>query len=354
VTGSGICSQYGFNDEVTPGTLVTVDHFVKHTSITGTGLDLITVDDEGLGGCAFVPTIDRTVKVGQQASFDVEHNLGTRGFGLILKQMLGSSAVPAQIAATAAYRQIHHNGDVAGKSLSVQFGFPETTGTGTVQPFTCNGCKITQWEISNARNDMAKLRYTIDGWDISTAIALATAVYPTSVVAPGLNEPLRWNCLSVKIGGTASLGSGLVSIAGGTEVAGCRGVSSKGVLPIRTDGFFSGGNGSKSEQLLAGDGFQEFTTELDLEFQSRTQVYDVHAAYSSFPLEVTWIGKTAIEGANFGKLSIIYPQAKLKTGTPNVNGPAGLEQKPTIKAYGDPAGILPAIQIEYISADTAL
>lgn len=354
MTGSGICSQVGFKNEGTAGVAVVVDHFVKHNSVTGTGLDLLTVEDEGLGGCALVPTVDRTAIVGQQISYDVEHNPGSRGLGLILKQMIGSSAAAAQIAATAAYRQIHQNGDVAGKSLTVQFGFPETTATGTVQPFTCNGCKITQWELSCARNELAKLRYTIDGWNQVTNVALASAVYPTGTGATG-NEPFRFNNLSIKVGGVASLGAGLVSIAGGTEVAGCRGVSSKGVLPLRTDGFFSGGGGTKQEQLLAGDGFMEYTTDLDIEYRSLSQVYAVLAAYTTFPLEITFTGLIQIDPApHYGKLSVIYPQAKFKTGNPNVTGPSGLDNKASIKAYGDPAGTLPAIQIEYISADTAL
>lgn len=351
-TGSGICSQFGFKNETTVGTLVTVDHFYKHVSVGGTGLDLITVDDPGLGACALVPTIDRTAKVAQQVSRDVELNVGTRNLGLILKQMLGSTASPALLSGSF-YRQIHWNGDLAGKSLSVQFGFPETTATGTVQPFTINGAKITQWELSQARNDFLKLKFTLDGWNEVTATALATASYVGGVAAT-INEPLRFNCFSAKIGGTASVGSGLVSVASGVEIAGCRGVAVKGVQPLRVDGFFSGGNGTKSEQLLAGNGFQQFSADLDVEFQSRTQLYDVLAAYSSFPLELSWIGKVDAGTSQFGKLSVIFPQAKLKTASPSVTGPQSLDNKATIMAYGDPAGTLPAIQVLYENLDSAL
>lgn len=347
-TGSGLCSQFGFKNESTFGTAVTVDHFLKHVSVGGDGLQIMTVVDEGLGGCGLVPTADRSVKVGQQVSRDVELNVVTRGFGLLLKQMLGSAASPAQIAATAAYRQIHHNGDLATKSLTVQFGFPETTATGTNRPITVAGAKITQWELSNQRNDLLKLRFTLDGINEVTNTALASASYAAD------GEPLRWNCFSAKIGGTPSIGSGLVSVAGGTEVAGCRGVSVKGVQPLRTDGFFSGGNGTKSEQLLAGGAFQEFTSDLDVEYQSRTQLYDVYAAHTTTALELTWIGKVDIESGNFGKLSVIMPFTKLVTSGINVTGPAGLDNKTSMRAFGDPDGALPAIQIEYISEDTAL
>jgi hypothetical protein len=352
MTGSGICAQYGFKNETTVGTPVTVDHFYKFVNAQGTGLQVISIDDPGLGGCAFVPTIDRTVKVGQQVSRDIEMNVGTRNLGLILKQMIGSSAV-ATLLSGSFYRQIHWNGDLAGKSLTVQLGIPETTATGTVRAFTINGAKITQWELSNARNDFLKLRYTLDGWDESTATALATASY-VGGINNTINEALRWNCFSAKIGGTASVAAGLVTVASGVEIAGTRGVSVKGVLPLRTDGFFSGGNGTKSEQLLAGDGFQQFTADLDIEYQSRTQIYDVYAAYSSFPLELSWVGKVDAGTSQFGKLSVIFPQAKFKTGSPMVTGPGAADNKASVMAYGSNDGTMPAIQILYENLDTAL
>lgn len=351
-TGSGICSQFGFKNEVTPGTPVTVDHFYKHVEIGGDGLNLMTVDDEGLGGCALVPTIDRTASVAREVKRDITLNVGTRGLGLILKQMIGSPLSAPVLLSGSFYRQAHWNGDVAGKSLSVQFGFPEATATGTVRAFTLNGCKIPTWELSCAMNELLKLKFSLDGWDETTATALATAAYSTAVNNQ-INEPLRWNCFSAKLGGTASQAAGVVSIAGGVEIAGCRGVSSKGTLPLRTDAWFSGGGGVKSEQLQAGGGFQEFTTDLDIEFQNRTQVYDLYSAYTSAPLELSWIGKVDAGTSQFGKLSIIYPQSKIKPSAINVSGPGGLDNKTSIKAYGDPAGVLPAIQILYENLDSA-
>lgn len=351
-TGSGLCSQYGFKAEVTPGTAVTVDHFLKHTTVGGGGLQLLTVTDTGLGGCALVPTVDRTVSVGRQVRREVEHNVGSRGFGQIFRQMLGTTSGPTVVSGDL-YRQIHTNGDLAGDSLTVQFGFPETTATGAVRPITVNGAKITQWEFSQLRNELLKLRYTLDGWDEVTNIALASATYPTGSGATS-NEPFRFNCLSAKIGGTASISSGLVSIADGVEIAGLRGVTSKGVQPLATDRFFSGGAGVKSEQLLSGGEFQDFLTDLDVEYQSRAQLYDIMSAYTTVPLELSWVGKIDIGSGTFNKLSIIYPQSKVPTSAIDITGPGALDNKTTLKAYGDPAGLLPAIQIVVENLETSL
>ena len=349
--GSGICSQFGFKNETVVGTPVTVDHFYKHVTIGGDGLQLLTVTDEGLGGCVMVPTVDRTASVGQQVAREVELNVGTRGLGLVFKQMLNSALSAPALVSGSFYRQIHTPSETSGRSLTVQFGFPEATATGTNRAITINGAKITQWELSQARNELLKLRFTLDGWNEATGTALASAVYATGQGATS-NEPLRFNCFSAKLGGTPSLAAGLVSVAGGTEIAGCRGVSSKGTLPLRTDGFFSGRAGTKSEQLLAG--FMEYTSDLDLEFQSRTQVYDIYAAYTTAALELSWVGKIDAGTSQFGKVSIIYPYSKIVSPVgPNVTGPGTLDNKTTIKAFGDPAGTLPAMQLLYENLDSA-
>lgn len=351
--GSGLCSQFGFKNETVVGTPVTVDHFQRHVSIGGDGLQLITVTDEGLGGCGLMPTIDRTVTVGQQVQREVALNVGTRGLGWILRQMTCSAVVAPALVSGSFYRQIHTPGDPAGKSLTVQFGMPEATPTGTVRAYTLNGAKITTWELSQARNELLNLKFTLDAWNESTATGLATAAYATGTGATA-NEPLRWNCFSAKLGGTASIGSGLTSVAAGTEIAGCKGVSVKGSIPLRTDGFFSGGNGTKSEQIASGGGFFELSCDLDLEFQSRTQVYDQYASYATLPLELSWLGKIDTGAGQFGKLSIIFPQAKIVQQGVNVDGPGALPNKATVQAYADPAGILPPYQILYENLDASL
>lgn len=344
--GAGVCSQFGYLTETTVGTPVTVTKFHRHVSIGGAGLDPVRVIDEGLGGCADVPNYDRTVEVATQARRDVELNVTARNLGQIFKVMLGSSAVATQLAATAIYRQIHNNGETAGKSLTVQFGMPEGTATGTNRPFTLKGSKIPSWELAQAVGDLLKLRLSIDAWTEVTSTGLAVAAYVSA-------ESYSFRHLSAKIGGTPSIGSGLVSVAGGAEILGCRGVTIRGNNSLRTDGFFSGGSGVKSEQLQ--NGFKSFGGDIDLEFASRTQVYDVFAAYTTTALDLSWIGVDA-DGGNNVKLSVIMPYCKLTSpgGNPQVGGAGILTAPVGFSAHGDPAGSLPAIQLVYDSRDTAL
>jgi hypothetical protein len=349
--GSGIAAQFGFKAESTVGTPVTVDHFLKHTEASGAGLKLLMLEDEGLGGSYSAPTIDRTVTTGVDVDRQVTANVRTKGFGPLWKQMVGSAGTIAQIGATALWRQIHLDGDLAGKSLTTQFSFPEATATGTNRAFTYKGTKITEWTLTQARNELLKLMLSLDAWGEDTATALATASYP-SPSTPNFDEALRFNCFSAQIGGTASVASGLTSVAGGAELKGCRGVTLKGANTLRTDAYYSAGAGTKSEQLR--NGFYNYTGDLALDFQDRTQVYDIFAAYTTTVLAFTWTGKVDVGSGNFGKLSVIYPQVKLRSGSPAVGSPAAVDEPVSFKAYSDPAGVLPMIQIVYESTDTAL
>lgn len=344
--GAGVCSQWGYLTETTVGTAVTVTKFHRHVSIGGTGLNPVRVVDEGLGGCVDVPNYDRTFEVATGSNREVELNVTARNLGQLFKVALGSAATATQLAATAIWRQIHWNGETAGKSLTVQFGFPEASVAGTNQPVTMRGSKITQWELSQSVNDLLKLRLTFDAWAETTGTALAAASYPAA-------ETFSFKHLSTKLGGTPSLGSGLVSVTSGVEVAGCRGVTVRGSNALRTDGFFTGGGGVKAEQLQ--NGFKTFGGDLDLEFASRAQVFDVYAAYTTTAVEMTWTGVDA-DGGNNVRLSVICPFTKLSApgGNPQVSGPGVLSGPVGFMAHGDAGGTMPAIQVVYDSRDTAL
>lgn len=348
--GSGVCSQFGFVNESTAGTPVTVTKFRKHVSVGGNGLEPIRVDSEAVGGCFLGVPYDRAqVEVARQSNREVVQECGTRTMGLLLKQMIGSAASATQIGATSVYRQIHHNGDVAGKSLTVQFGFPEATATGTNRAITMRGCKVSQWTLANAMNQLLRLTMTLDAWDETTATGLATAAYTTE-------EVYGWKHLTtLKIGGTPSIGSGLVSVSAGTAVANCRGVTLRGTIPIRTDGFFAGGGGSKSEQILTG-GHQDFGGELECEFADRTQFYDVFSANTTTAFEAVWVCSTDHGSGTFCRLAVVMPYCRLITpgGNPMINGPGVLDGRAAFRAFADPAGSLPMIQIVYDSLDTAL
>lgn len=109
----------------------------------------------------------------QRVAGPVTMELSPQGFGLLFKHIFGGVATTG----AGPYTHTFTPGDLAGKSLSVQVGRPFSTGT--VQPFSILGTKITEAEISAAVNEYATLTVSLYGNHEDTAQSLAAAAYPT-------------------------------------------------------------------------------------------------------------------------------------------------------------------------------
>jgi hypothetical protein len=342
-TGSGLCSQVGYAAETVVGTAVTTTRFLEHNSFKPTHTK-ITKTSQGLRACTRGIKAKNRVVVGKSVSLDVEHDVFSKGFGLLLKHMLGSAGTATQIAATAAYRQTHLPGDTTGLALTVQAGFPESY-TGTVRPYTYNGCKVTDWELSCKVDEILSAKLSLDGWNWTTATALATAAYVSS-------DPFNWATTSATVGGTASTTGGRTTVATGVAIKGLRGISVKGKNPIATDRRFAGGGGIKAEQLPNGR-LDQYTVELDTEFADRTQLADIFDTDATTPLFLSWSFGDA-GGGNPFSLTVTVPQFKLDSGSPEIGGPDIVDGKVQGTAYEDDAGLNPLLQVELVSSDTAI
>lgn len=350
--GSGLCAQFGFIEETTVGTALTVTKFVPVNSLRPTHT-VKTATSAGLRACAKAITDDRTVLVGRMATADVEMEILNKTFGSLLKSLVGGNPSATQIGTTTVYRQINTPLDMTGKSLTIQAGFPESYGSATVRPYTYRGTKVTQWEIAcspQQNNGLVIMRASLDMWDWTNGTALATAAYSTGV------EPFRWGgdgtntYFTATIGGTVTTTAGRSTVAGASTIKGLRGVSLKGTNNLRTDRDLAGNAGIKSEQIE--NGWREYTVELDCEFADRTQLQDLVDAYTSTVLQFEWKTSTAING-QYPTLRVTYPVVKL-AGSPEIGGPDLLDDKITATAYLDNAGTHPLIQIEYESADSTV
>ncbi len=341
---SGLCGQFGFKQETVVGTAVTVDRFLPVNSFTPT-LAKSEVVSEGIRGCATTPTVDDSVVVGRAATAQLNADVRSKLFGPLLQQILGAVSGPTVIGATPLYRQIHTPGDLTGKSLTVQAGFPESYSS-TVNPFTYRGAKVTTATFSCASGGTLKLALDLDMWDEDTATALAVDTYPTGW------EIFSWAGFTATIGGVATTAAGRTTLAGGTAIKGLRGINLPFALGLATDRVFAGGGGIKDEQIE--NAMRSYTGELDVEFADRTQLHSLFSAHTTTALQFTWTGKTDVGAGNFPVLRITYPQTKLLTGSPGLSGPGIIPGNTTFRAYGDPAGTHPDVQIEYESVDTTL
>src|ERR1044071_1838270 len=321
--GAGIASQFGFAQETTPGTPVTVTKFVEYNTET---LDFVpnTIQGMGLHAGGQYARASRYSRTTKTVSGAVTMDLATRTLGVLLKNMLGSSATATQIAATPAYKQVHNPGPLDGLGLTLQKGVPEA-GSGTVKPYTYNGAKVTSWTISQALDAIATLSIGFDAWNEFNVSQVTT----------------------IKFGGTASIASGVTSIASGVAVTGLTSFELTGTNPVADSRFFLVSAGVKANQLE--NDYRTVSGKFSGEF-SKAQYYDVFKAGTTTPIQVTWTQGDA-GGGNAFTFDIILPACKLNSGTNNVGGPDIIQGDIEFVALDDQATT--PIQITYISTDTS-
>lgn len=285
----------------------------------------------------------RVVKSRTTIEGSLTFEVSNRGIGLLVARMLGSAAVPVQIASTSAYKQIHTPGDFKGKSLTVQVGRPEP-GTGTVVPFTYRGMKIKSWEFSVSDGEVAQLKIDFDGMAGTNVTALATASFVSA-------EVFTFRAAALKLGGTPATATGEITVTGGTAAASIiKKISIKGETPMATERFGLGNAGIKAEPLE--NGTPTITGSLEAEF-AKVELYDVYQAGTVTAVQLTLTGSVIPTGGGATDLfDIIMPACKLKAASPTVEGPDIVTMTTEIEAYDNEVDA--PIQIKIVSADMAL
>jgi hypothetical protein len=348
---SGLSGQVGIVTESTYGTPVTVTRFYEFLS-ENFQFNPNFLDGQGLKAGQAYNRASRTV----QSQFDVngdltmEHTDGSAAsaaadsMGLWWKHCLGSSVTtPTQIAASTAYKQVHTPGSKAGFSLTCQVGRPQISGV-TVQPFTYQGVKITDWEFSCSDNQIAQLKVTCDGQQELTATGLAAASYPTPNGLFSFADATNF-----KIGGTASTAAGETTIASGVAVGSrVTAITITGSTPMKTDRYGLGNAGLKGEPIE--NAIPTITGSLTTEFFSRTELYDLLKSNSTTPLQLDFSHGDAGSGNPY-LLSFIFPAIKVKSGAMNINGPDVVPQTIGFQAYDDGSGTNPVIQVKLVSKE---
>jgi hypothetical protein len=342
-TRSGLDAQAGMVAESTYGTLVTPTRFLEFDT---EGFEYVPTFLEGEGiraGRKF----KRDSRVGvtrKDVNGKLDLKVATKGMGLLIKHMIGSSGTTTVIGATAAYQQIHIPGDLYGKSMTIQIGKPEP-GTGTVRPFAYLGCKCSQWELSVSDGEHLKLSTTWDGRDEDTSTGLATASYASGA---GL---FNFSHATLKLGGTATTGGtpSQISVAGGAAVAAIiNSITIRGENPMAGERYGVGNAGLKSEPLE--NDYPTATGSFDAEF-AKTELYDVFKAATSVALELAFsVGDAG--GGNPYLLSFIAPKIKLKKAPAQVNGPGIVRMSTEFEIYDDETNA--PFQFKLVSTDTTI
>lgn len=340
VTATGLDAQVGVALETTVGTAVTVTKFPEFNS-EGFEFDPSFIEPEGLRAGVKFKRGSRLVQSRKQVTGSLEMNHATRNMGVFWKLALGSTVTTPTLVLGSAYKQVHQTGDLIGKSATIQVGRPEPISPYTTRAHTYRGCKVTDWEFSVSDNEVAKMSLNFDGFDESTATALATASYPTGVEEFNFSQ-----CTALSLGGTVS-GTTELSIAGGTAVTSVvKSLSLKGNNALATERYGLGNAGEKKEQLE--NGIPTITGTFEAEY-NQTEFYVPFKANTSTPLRILFEG-SVISGTDKNTLEFVMAQIKIKKVTPKVDGPDIVGGTVEFEVYAD--GTNNPFQVKLISADS--
>ena len=318
--------QLGIVDEVTYGTAVTVTKFFEYNSESITETEGRTEGDPLRSG-TFVQRNDRFTPYFAGAAGTVQLDVMTKGFGYLLKHMCGSVATTGP-AETSVYTHTGTVGELIGDMFTLQLNRPFHP-AGTNQPFTYSGGKVTKWTLSNSVDGNLVCDLDMDFQTVSDAIALATAVYPTSM------ENLTW------AGGVVSIGGSAYDI---TEFS----ASMDNAAAV--DRRFIRGNTLKKEPT---NGRRQIEFSLSADFDSLTQRNRAHASTRSAALAqiiATWSGPTLLGSTLFPKLVLTIPAARFDSWTGATEGPTGITQ--TLSGVGRYDGTNSPVSLAYSTADT--
>ena len=330
--GSGLSGQFGVGKETAYGTFAAPTKFYEFES-GGAALDLIRVDGGGIAAGRATRLVSQSVIAGRGGSGTFQGSVPIVGFGLLLQQLFGATVTPAQQATTTAYLQTHTiQADLAGKSLTAQFGVPSTNGT--VNPYTGLGGKITKGSFSCAKDDMLKAQLEFDFRDISEVEALAVATYPVG------SAPFNFTQMTVKAGAT---------VAGATAISGVTDFSLDIERKMKTDRRYANGSGLKDEPIT--NDFVGASGTIDADFVTKADLADRFAANTTTALVWEFTGAEIATPYNY-KLTFEIPAVKLTGTTPQVGGPDVASGPFPFTVYSN--GTDPIVTCKYKTTDVTL
>lgn len=321
-------SFVGFGEEVTWATAIAPTRFFEFTGESIAG-KYERIESEALRSGTKVLRVDRFQVNPKGAEGDVKLEVLDKGFGLLLKHMLGSVAVGAPAGGFST--QTHTIGTLLGKGLTCQVG--RVDNSGVLTPFTYSGGKVASWELSNAVDGVLELSASLDfasekGGAGAGAFALAVPTYPAG------------SSLFTFTGGA-------VTIAG-TEFA-VTDASVKGDNSLKADRYFlrTAPNQTVKKEPLE-EGMRKFEVELKGEFDGLTHYNRVASATAAGAVATTVLTWDCPSGA---QLKVTLQNHRFDEMPINSDGAKIVDA--ALKGVALDDGTNSPVKIEYKSADVA-
>ena len=327
MAGSGIFSTFGYAPEAAWSTFVAPNHFVTMQS-EGFAFKKGTVTEKTLHGGLY-DLSSRRAYVKKGAAGTLTCAPYSRGLGLMFYNMLGASV-------TTSGGFVLYPGDTTGKSMSVQVGRPMTSNA-SVQAFSYEGTKVTDWEIGIKAGEFGTFVVNFDAEQEDTTQAYTAPSYAAST-------NIFSSVLSTLIlGGTPSTSGSITTISGAPR---CSWPSPyRSSPPTRwtpTATSWVRITSSSSSSTTPGRS-QAATT---IQFQDLTTVYNAFASDTPVALQLYF------QGAGSTALNVLIPQIYWDEDNLPVSGPQLIDQNVTFTGYDD--GVNNQVQFTYITPDSNL
>ncbi len=273
----------------------------------------------------------RRRKVDKGAEGPIEVNVFNAGFGMLLRALSGSSAI-AQVGASTAYLQTHEFTSAAPvEFLTVQVGRPPDDPTAAVLPWTYSGGVVTEFEFNQSIGDggdgLLKASLSMDYATESSAIALATPVYPST------QYMYAWPDCQVTLNGV-DIDTTEFKLSG-----------SHG---RKTDRYYLRQSVTKKQPIRTE--MPEWSSEFRMDYKDNV-VYDLVRNGTEVPLVVEWNGPQIGAGPEIHFLRMTCAAVQLTGETPNVSLDDLPNQPITVVILDN--SVASPVKIEYQSTDTA-
>lgn len=325
----GLSAQFGMKAETTYGTAVTVDRFLEFNS-ESVAQSIERIESAGLRPARRVLSTTDWVAGKKSIGGDVDFEVQSQGFGLLLKHCLGSvaSAQPNAGSAPTVYEHTLKVGALDGLSFTGQFARSDTGGT--IRAFTYAGCKVASWELSCSVDGFLMLKTSLLGQSETTATGLATASYATNPT------PLAFTGATIQIGGVSYDVKNFDLSANNS---------------LKEDRYFMRGstNSALREEPLEGAGLREIGGNIEIEFGSLTP-YTLFTAGTVGAVTASFQGTNIALSYNYA-LEVTLPAVRFDGTTPVVSGPDLIDQSLPYKCLDDGTSTTP-VQIVYRTTDT--
>ena len=344
---AGLGTTLGMTKESSFGAETTVANWVLIDAGESLGLKKNIAQSNALSGNRARMSKRRVVPT-SEAGGAFTLDLVDKGMGKFFQGALGSAATAAQQGTTTAYLQQHYPGTtLVGFSYNIQKGLPETP-SGTIQPFSYPGSKITDIEISCEVNGIAKLSVTVDSQKEDTTASYAAPTLPNPDVFDFYG--VSGNTASFLIGGTLS-NSAPETISG--SPAAPVGVVTKVSCKISNKydaARFNIGAATKSEPVE--NDFYEVTGAFDIEFANTSDFYSTMAADTVTPLQI-YFGGPLIASAYYNYVKIIVPAARFEDASPKAGDLGPVKVSVPFTGLNNFLGD-PVVEIDYMSTDSTV